>query len=82
MLFFPIPRVVSIPKSFGVKVSLGLQSGHILVRVTVAQIKRAFRLRLDLNQQGAVFPQRENPSILKENLLKVRCFLRSVNEVN
>lgn len=26
--------------------------------------KRAFGLRLDLNQQGALFPQRENPSVL------------------
>lgn len=54
VLFFPIPGGANMPKSFGVKV------GPVSM---TAQIKRAFRLRLDLNQQGALFPQRENPSV-------------------
>lgn len=62
MFFFPIPGGANMPKSFGVKVGPAyVDSGHLVS--PTAQIKRAFRLRLDLNQQGALFPQRENPSV-------------------
>lgn len=59
MLFFPVHGGANIPESFGVKVGL---RRHILDTL-VSMTKEPLDLD-DLNQQGALFPQRENPSVL------------------